>query len=126
MEFIFIWLIFGVISALIASNKGRSGCGWFIIGVLLGPLGIILALVISKNEDRTTRNVRDRRDRKACPYCKEFIKVNAVKCKHCGSDLLDSHVKLRAKNCTYCGKRLDKKDEYCENCGQKVNDENNI
>ena len=119
MEFLFIWSIFGFISAIIASNKGRSGCGWFIIGVLLGPLGIILALVVSKNEDKTTRNIIDRRDMKACPYCKEFIKVNAIKCKHCSSDLLNRDAKSQVKYCTYCSKALDKSDEYCENCGQK-------
>ena len=124
MEFLFIWLIFGVISAIIASNKGRGGCGWFIIGVLLGPLGIILALVVSKNEDKISRDVIERGDMKVCPYCKELIKVNAIKCKHCGSDLFESYAKSQVKHCTYCGKGLDKSDEYCENCGQKSDADN--
>jgi len=126
MEFVFIWLIFGIISAIIGSNKGRSGCGWFIVGVLLGPLGIIMALVVSKNEDKITRNFIEGGDMKACHYCQESIKVNAIKCKHCGSDLSDSHTKSQVKYCTYCGKGLDEKDEYCENCGQKSDADNSI
>ena len=26
------WLLFGIVSAVVASNKGRSGCGWFLLG----------------------------------------------------------------------------------------------
>ena len=48
-----LWLSFGIISAAIAANKGRSGCGWFVLGLLLGPLGIILALVVSKSQEET-------------------------------------------------------------------------
>lgn len=53
MGLLFLWLMFGVVSAVVAQNKGRNGCGWFAIGVLLGPFGFILALVASKIE-RTT------------------------------------------------------------------------
>ena len=31
---------------MIAVIKGRSGCGWFILGSLLGPFGLILTLVV--------------------------------------------------------------------------------
>ncbi len=126
MEFLFIWLIFGVISAVIASNKGRSGCGWFFVGVLLGPIGIILALVISKNEDRITRDVLDRGDMKACPYCQELIKTKAIKCKHCGSDIIGSQVKPQPTHCTYCEKELDRSDEFCNNCGQRSDADNRM
>jgi hypothetical protein len=47
---VLIWVVFGIATALAAVSKGRSGCGWFALGVLLGPLGLILALVVAKNE----------------------------------------------------------------------------
>jgi uncharacterized repeat protein (TIGR02543 family) len=40
-----IWILFGIISMVAAQKKGRSGCGWFLLGVLLGPFGFILALL---------------------------------------------------------------------------------
>ncbi len=45
-----IWLLSGVFSAVVATNKGRSGCGWFTLGFLLGPVGLILSLAVSRNQ----------------------------------------------------------------------------
>lgn len=83
MEILVIWLLFGVVTAVVATNKGRNGCGWFAIGVLLGPFGFILALVVERSE---TQAVADGVMRK-CPYCAETIRAEAVKCRYCGSDL---------------------------------------
>ena len=44
MGTILLWCICGLITMIIAADKGRDGCAWFFVGSLLGPLGIILAL----------------------------------------------------------------------------------
>ncbi|NCB72109.1 MAG: hypothetical protein EOM45_10105, partial [Clostridia bacterium] len=46
-----IWILFGIISMVAAQKKGRSGCGWFLLGVLLGPFGFILALLSDPIEE---------------------------------------------------------------------------
>jgi hypothetical protein len=43
-----LWMLFGVLSAWIATSKGRSGCGFFLLGAILGPIGLIIAAVVSK------------------------------------------------------------------------------
>ena len=35
--------LFGILGAWIATTKGRSGCGWFLLCSILGPIGLILA-----------------------------------------------------------------------------------
>lgn len=40
------FLVFGVITALIAADRGRSAIGWFFIGGFLPCIGIVLVLVL--------------------------------------------------------------------------------
>lgn len=42
-----IWLVCGIAAAVTASNKGKNGCLWFGIGVLLGPIGVLIAFLKS-------------------------------------------------------------------------------
>ncbi len=39
-------LVFGVLCALIASGRGRSGIGWFFVGFFLSCIGLVLVLVL--------------------------------------------------------------------------------
>lgn len=82
-----VWIICAVITAVIASNKGRSGFAWFFVGMLLGLFGVILALVVSKHDDVIEMNAVSTGEFRKCPFCAEVIKAEAVRCKHCGSDI---------------------------------------
>lgn len=82
-----LWLLFGVASAIVANGKGRDGCGWFILGVLLGPFGLILALVVSSDNEELAKKKLQSGQMKKCPFCAELVQREAVKCRYCGSDL---------------------------------------
>jgi Na+/melibiose symporter-like transporter len=86
MEVLVLWLVCAVITAVIASAKGRSGFGWFLLGAILGIFGVILIacmpslnraplVVTAAPDDRPTKN---------CPDCGETILLVANVCKHCG------------------------------------------
>lgn len=74
MELVLIWCLFGIVAAVIANTKGRSGCGWFLLGMLFGPFALVIALLPSMAQ-------------RECPYCAERVREEAIKCKHCGSSL---------------------------------------
>ncbi|MGZ9812620.1 HIRAN domain-containing protein [Pseudoroseicyclus sp. H15] len=43
---IWIWLAFGVVTAIAASSRGRSFWGWLLIGCVTGVFGLVAVLVI--------------------------------------------------------------------------------
>jgi hypothetical protein len=49
MMVLFVMLVGGLVSCVIAAAKNRSGLGWFLIGALFPLLGLILVLVLPKN-----------------------------------------------------------------------------
>ncbi len=90
MDFVVIfWVICGALSAIIASNKGNSGCAWFFIGFLLGPFGLIFSFAAKPKQDVIEQKAVETGGMKKCPYCAELIKAEAIKCRYCAENLKD-------------------------------------
>ena len=87
MEFAIIWLGCGIASAIVANNKGRSGCGFLLLGFFLGPIGLILALVVSPDQTAKEKKILDSNQGRRCPYCAEVVRREAIKCRFCGERL---------------------------------------
>jgi len=85
--YIGIWIICAVLAFGIASAKGRSELLWAALGFIFGPLAVLILLVSPKTGEKSTQEALRDGELSICPYCKEPIKANAIKCKHCQSDL---------------------------------------
>lgn len=76
--------ILGLIPAIIASKKGRDPLLWWIFGTLLFIVALPCALLAGPGK-MTFRK---------CPYCAEFIRREALVCKHCGSNVAVAEVRV--------------------------------
>ena len=121
MELLIItWVLFGIAAVLVANNKGMDGCSWFVIGFLLGPFGLLFALLSSGRQ---------------CPHCKKGIHADATKCPYCQSDLTrDSSTRKSSlansgvdhsltpgtmqRECRHCGQLTPVTKTECHHCGR--------
>jgi len=105
------WILCGVAAGMIGSGKGQ-GCLGFILGFLLGPFGIVFALLMKG-------------DRKQCPLCKEYISKNSKRCPKCqadlGGDLMPSNsdsLDSETKKCSACAESIKFEANKCRFCGE--------
>lgn len=69
-----LWLLFAFWTANLFRQKGRSAWSGFWLGSFTGPIGVLVALMIS-TQGNLSQGI--------CPACLERIQPNAKKCKHC-------------------------------------------
>ena len=88
MTMIFFWVLFAIAVGIFASNRGRSGFGWFFLSLIISPLLGIIFCAVSKNLAIKAEIGPTPDTHVKCPDCRELILKDARKCKHCGTSLV--------------------------------------
>lgn len=86
LGFFIFWLAASVAAAVYADRQGRNGFGFFWLAVFLSPIVAFLFAMGTPDKAELAKRALKAGDRK-CPFCAELVKREAVKCRHCGSDL---------------------------------------
>ena len=85
----FFWIGFAIAVGIWASNRGRSGFGWFLLSCVISPLLAAIFLAVTKNhaEPKLSSVKPNELTHAKCSQCAEFVLPEAHKCKHCGAVL---------------------------------------
>jgi hypothetical protein len=81
------WILFSGIVATIASSRGRSSAGWFLLSLVISPLFAGLFLLASSNLSQKVATPSPATHVK-CPDCAELVLKEAKVCRHCGCRLV--------------------------------------
>lgn len=88
--FLSFWIVLSVVAGIIAGARGRAGFGFFLLALLLSPfIGLILAVALPSRTTvaRANGEVASARTHTRCHACRELVRRDALKCKHCGEQL---------------------------------------
>ena len=105
MGYVILWIVMGIIVAMIARSKGLSAIGWFIYGALIWPIALVHALLIKpstgtiapvpETSAATGAAARFLEEDRPCPHCAERIKKAAKICRFCNRAVEPEQAPLR-------------------------------
>ena len=106
---ILFWVIFAVAVGVFASNRGRSGFGWFLLSLVISPILGLLFVAVSKDLSKIATNAGSTpgvSTHRKCPACAEWVLPEAAVCKHCGAQLTpDPAFHVRTKQAALDGEK---------------------
>jgi hypothetical protein len=111
-------LVTGTGAGVIASNKGRSGFGYFLLGFFFSIVGLLIAIGMpALNAAGTPRQLRAN-DLVVCHACRRPHRADAISCPSCGVGAPDPHA--HEKKCPACAEWVLQEARKCKHCGEDL------
>lgn len=123
MSWIIFWLVCAGVSAAIASSKGRSVFGWFLLGCLISIFAVILVAVLPSKKKAPVivgGEVATAATHIHCPKCMGLVNKKAAVCMHCRSPLDGTSATPGQAPCRNCGVRFPPVNGVCPQCGKQA------
>jgi hypothetical protein len=110
-----VWAFCALIGTVICQEKGRSAIEGLFLGLLFGPIGIIVCAVLSRDEPALEERALRSGEMRKCPHCAEAIRREATVCRYCGrdvsatkaSEVVSAEDRLPLHTCPNCGAAYD-------------------
>lgn len=99
MEIILLWFGLAIVTALIASSKGRNPIGWFLLAVVISGLLALILVALLPSLKPTVVHIApaeprlNPEDAKSCPRCAETVKKAAKVCRYCNYEFTIEEIK---------------------------------
>ena len=108
-------MLTGVAAGWIGASKGRSGFGFFLLGVFLNLIGVLIAIGVPSLKPIAVAG--DQSGTVKCPGCFRSRAASSLKCVHCGSGPIGVH---GMKKCPACAELILAEAKKCKHCGEHL------
>lgn len=78
---------FGLLGGVVAERRGKDFWNWYWLCFCFGWIPLVVLAFTGKTKERDDADLLSSGQHKTCPYCAEVVKIQAIKCKHCGSEI---------------------------------------
>lgn len=120
MEIFFFWLLFSIIVGVIASSRGRSGFGWFLLAMLISPVLALLVVVLTPSLKAAPAEPTPE-THISCPHCGGLVPRIAMRCKHCDGKLVPQPLEAAVRvKCPECAEFILREAKVCKHCGHRL------
>lgn len=117
-----IWILCGFAAGSVAKDKGYGG-EWYVIGFLLGLIGIIIALCLTDQNKKpamlaSNDNTQINQETWKCPKCGKTNKLDNLFCPECGEKYeIEYRINEVPWICGKCNTLNEPNSKFCKKCG---------